>query len=88
MKPAVLNAPVVIATALLYAWQEAWEDRMGRKLTTDEKAAIEAYAREHADPARGRVVSVRVEDELDDEGRVHFTTNYIETTVMPRDWKP
>ncbi len=61
---------------------------MGRKLTDDEKKKIENYARDNADPAHGRVLSVTVDDALDDEGQVHFSTNYCQETVMPKDWKP
>ncbi len=61
---------------------------MGRKLTEEEKRKIEAYARAHAGTSHGHVISVTVSDEIDDDGRVHFVTNYAKETVMPKDWKP
>ena len=61
---------------------------MSRKLTDTEKKQVEAYARKTADPARGRVINVTVDDTLDDDGKVHFTTLYAEETILPKNWKP
>lgn len=58
-----------------------------RKLTPEEKQQVEAYARKNAAP--GKVISaINVRDEIDEEGKVHFTTLYVEEMVMPKNWKP
>lgn len=58
-----------------------------RKLTPDEKKQIEAYARKTAAPGK-TISTITVNDEIDDNGKVHFTTLYVEEMVMPKDWKP
>jgi hypothetical protein len=61
---------------------------MGKRLTEEDKRKIEVYAGAHPDPTHGRVISVTVRDEIDDDGKVRFITNYAKETTMPRGWKP
>ena len=61
---------------------------MGRKLTEEEVRKVDEYARKHADPARALVYAVDVAPELDDYGRTHYVTFYMEETVKPKDWHP
>ncbi len=58
-----------------------------RKLTPEEKRKIEAYARQNATPAK-TIRIITVQDEMDDDGKVHFTTLYVEEMMMPKNWKP
>ena len=49
---------------------------MGAKLTAEQKKKADAWFRKHRLPqleAPGKIVSFRVEDELDENGRVKFT---------------
>ncbi len=55
---------------------------MGRKLTNDEKRKVTEHARK-IDAARfpDAVLSIIVEDEIDDDGRVHWRTCAVKESV-------
>lgn len=58
-----------------------------RALTPEEKRKVEEYARAHATPGK-TISSIVVRDEMDDDGKVHFTTLYIEESATPKNWMP
>jgi hypothetical protein len=61
---------------------------MKRKLTDEEKRKAEKIAMERADRSIGTPVSVKVEDETNEDGQVRWTVLYSRVTEMPKGWKP
>ncbi len=61
---------------------------MGRKLTDDEKAKFHKWALDQERPKYpDAYITITVNDEIDDDGKVHYLTVVTKEAVAPPGWK-